>query len=86
MKDFKNVIKLTVGGILIFIFGLYMGSELDFTSLSSIEGYLYGANSATPSDATSGNATSSNATSGNATSGNAKVHSGGGGVYGKITI
>ncbi len=71
MKNYKNVIKLTVGGILIFIFGLYMGSELDFTSLSSIEGYLYGANTATPSDATSGDATSGNATSGNATSGNA---------------
>lgn len=71
MKKFNDVLKIAVGGVLIFVFGLYMGSELDFTSLSSIEGYLYGANNATPSDATSGNATSGNATSGNATSGNA---------------
>ena len=71
MKDYKNAIKLIFGGAVIFAFGLFMGSNLDFRSLSSIEGYLYGGTSATPSDATSGNATSGNATSGNATSGNA---------------
>lgn len=71
MKDYKNALKLIFGGAAIFAFGLLMGSNLDLRNLSSIEGYLYGGTSATPSDATSGNATSGNATSGNATSGNA---------------
>ncbi len=70
--DTKNIIKLFIGGLCIFVLGFYFGNVLDMSSFSSIEGYMYnGLNNATTSDATSSNATSSDATSGNATSSNA---------------
>ena len=78
MNEFKKkVTELIVSGIAIFAFGIFVGYQLKYGAISSIQGYLFNAASesnnqtATSSNATSSNATSSNATSSNATSSNA---------------
>ena len=65
--------KTIVGISLVFALGLFVGNNLDFSYLTSIQGFLYNSTreSTTDSKATSSNATSSNATSSNATSSNA---------------
>ena len=74
-KFLKNVaLKLTLGGLAIFVFGMFVGNQLDSCKIARIQGYLFnaiGTATATTSNATSTNATSSNATSSNATSSNA---------------
>ena len=70
--------KTIVGISLVFALGLFVGNNLDFSYLTSIQGFLYNStregttdSKATSTNATSTNATSTNATSSNATSSNA---------------
>ena len=78
------VLKFILGGIAIFVFGIFVGYQLDNNSLSSIQGFLFNAigeatdsnatdSNATDSNATDSNATDSNATNSNATNGNAEA-------------
>ena len=65
----NNALKFILGGIVIFIFGIFVGYQLDNNSITSIQGFLFNA----VGDATDSNATDSNATDSNATSGNAQA-------------
>ncbi len=80
----NNALKFILGGIVIFIFGIFVGYQLDNNSITSIQGFLFNAvgdatdsnatdSNATDSNATDSNATDSNATDSNATSGNAQA-------------
>lgn len=72
-KSFKkSVTKLIVGGVALFVFGIFIGYQLNNNSILSLQGFLFNALSeATDGNATDGNATDGNATDGNATDGNA---------------
>lgn len=73
----KQVVKVAIGCLAIFSFGIFIGYQLDNNMISSIQGYLFNAvanlngMSATDSNATNANATNSNATNSNATDANA---------------
>lgn len=68
----KKVLKFALSSITIFAFGIFVGYQLNFGSISSIHGFLFNSiGSATYGNATYGNATYGNATYGNATYGNA---------------
>ena len=68
----KNDIKITLGIVAIFVFGLFIGYQLNFGGIASIQGYLFNSiGYATTSNATNSNATNSNATNSNATNSNA---------------
>ena len=73
MNRFKNkIVKLTLSGIAIFIFGMFIGYQLNYGTIASIQGFLFNAAGfATDSNATDSNATDSNATNSNATNSNA---------------
>ena len=75
LEKFKgNVMKLTLGGIALFIFGIFIGIQLNSGAIDSIQGFLFNVtrnSSATNSNATKSNATNSNATNSNATNSNA---------------
>ena len=69
MNDYENkVLKYILSGIFIFVFGIFIGYQLDNNGIKSIQGYLL--NSLT--NATDSNATDSNATDANATNSNAE--------------
>lgn len=74
MKDkFKSkVMKLALSGVAIFVFGIFIGYQLNHGTIASIQGFLFNAAGwATDSNATDSNATDSNATNSNATNSNA---------------
>ncbi|MEG1141605.1 MAG: hypothetical protein RSE41_04015 [Clostridia bacterium] len=76
MKDSfkKSALKLILGGIGLFAFGIFVGYQLDSNSISSLQGFLFnslGDASATDPNATDANATDANATDANATDANA---------------
>lgn len=75
MDKFKSdVMKYTLGGIAIFVFGVFIGFQLNSGMIDSIQGFLFNVtrnSSATNSNATNSNATNSNATNSNATNSNA---------------
>lgn len=73
MDKFKGkVIKFAISGIAIFAIGIFVGYQLNYGTLSSIQGYLFNAaGEATDSNATDSNATNSNATNSNASDSNA---------------
>lgn len=65
MDKFKSkVIKLAVSGVAIFAVGIFVGYQLNYGTLSSIQGYLFNAaGEASDSNASDANASSSNASS-----------------------
>lgn len=67
----ESVLKIIIGGVAIFSFGIFVGYQLDNNSISSIQGFLFNAISGI--SATNTNATDSNATDSNATNSNAIV-------------
>lgn len=73
MEEFKSkVIKLAISGVMIFAIGIFVGYQLNYGTLASIQGYLFNAaGEATDANATDSNATDSNATDANATDANA---------------
>ena len=73
MEEFKSkVIKLAISGVMIFSIGIFVGYQLNYGTLASIQGYLFNAaGEATDANATDSNATDSNATDANATDANA---------------
>lgn len=73
MEEFKSkVIKLAISGVMIFAIGIFVGYQLNYGTLASIQGYLFNAaGEATDANATDSNATDSNATDSNATDANA---------------
>lgn len=75
MDKFKSkVIKLAVSGIAIFAVGIFVGYQLNYGTLSSIQGYLFNAaGEASDSNASNSNASDANASSSNASSANASA-------------
>ena len=73
MDKFKSkVIKLAVSGVAIFAFGIFIGYQLNYSTLSSIQGYLFNAaGEASDANASNSNASNSNASDANASSANA---------------
>lgn len=73
MDKFKSkVIKLAVSGVAIFAFGIFVGYQLNYGTLSSIQGYLFNAaGEASDSNASNSNASNSNASNSNASNSNA---------------
>lgn len=73
MDKFKSkVIKLAVSGVAIFAFGIFIGYQLNYGTLSSIQGYLFtAAGEASDSNASNSNASNSNASNSNASDSNA---------------
>ncbi len=73
MDKFKSkVIKLAVSGVAIFAVGIFVGYQLNYGTLSSIQGYLFNAaGEASDSNASNSNASDSNASDANASSANA---------------
>lgn len=73
MDKFKSkVIKLAVSGVAIFAFGIFIGYQLNYGTLSSIQGYLFNAaGEASDSNASNSNASNSNASNSNASNSNA---------------
>lgn len=73
MDKFKSkVIKLAVSGVAIFTVGIFVGYQLNYGTLSSIQGYLFNAaGEASDSNATNSNASNSNASNSNASDSNA---------------
>lgn len=73
MDKFKsNVIKLAVSGVVIFTVGIFVGYQLNYGTLSSIQGYLFNAaGEASDSNASNSNVSDSNASDSNASSSNA---------------
>ena len=70
MEEFKSkVIKLAISGVMIFAIGIFVGYQLNYGTLASIQGYLFNA----AGEATDANATDSNATDSNATDANASI-------------
>jgi len=75
MDKFKSkVIKLAVSGVAIFAIGIFVGYQLNYGTLSSIQGYLFNAaGEASDSNASNSNASNSNASNSNASSANASA-------------
>ncbi len=73
MDKFKSkVIKLAVSGVAIFAFGIFIGYQLNYGTLSSIQGYLFNAaGEASDLNASNSNASNSNASNSNASNSNA---------------
>ncbi len=73
MDKFKSkVIKLAVSGVTIFAIGIFVGYQLNYGTLSSIQGYLFNAaGEASDSNASNSNASNSNASDSNASDANA---------------
>ena len=73
MDKFKNnVIKLSLGGIAILVIGIFLGYQLNYSALSSIQGYLLSsADEASDSNASDSNASDANASDSNASDSNA---------------
>lgn len=73
MNKTKNkTLKITLGCIAIFFFGLFIGYQLNDGAISSIQGFLYNAAGwATDPNATDSNATDANASDANASDANA---------------
>lgn len=73
MEKFKsNVIKIAIGGVALFTFGIFVGYQLNFGAIASIQGYLFNAvGEATNSNASDSNASDSNASDSNASDANA---------------
>ena len=73
MDIFKNkVIKLAISGVALFAFGIFVGYQLNYGTISSIQGYLFNAaGEATDSNASNSNASNSNASNSNASDSNA---------------
>ena len=73
MEKFKKeILTFLIGGIAIFAFGIFIGHQLEYDSIFSIQGFLFNAiGDATDSNATDSNATDANATDANATDSNA---------------
>lgn len=73
MEKFKSkVIKLAVSGVAIFAIGIFVGYQLNYGTLSSIQGYLFNAaGEASDSNASNSNASNSNASNSNASDSNA---------------
>ena len=73
MDKFKSkVIKLAVSGVAIFAVGIFVGYQLNYGTLSSIQGYLFNAaGEASDSNASNSNASNSNASNSNASDSNA---------------
>ena len=73
MDKFKNkTYKLVLGGIGLFVLGIFSGYQLKSGKIFSIQGFLFNAAGyATDTNATNSNATNSNATNSNATNSNA---------------
>ena len=73
MDKFKSkVIKLAFSGVAIFAFGIFIGYQLNYGTLSSIQGYLFNAaGEASDSNASNSNASNSNASNSNASNSNA---------------
>ena len=68
MDKFKSkVIKLAISGVAIFVFGIFIGYQLNYGTLSSIQGYLFNA----AGEASDANASNSNASNCNASDANA---------------
>lgn len=71
-----SALKFILGGIAIFVFGIFVGYQLDNSAITQIQGFLFNAIgdvSATDTNATDTNATDSNATDSNATNSNAQA-------------
>ena len=73
MDKFKSkVIKLAISGVAIFSIGIFVGYQLNYGMLSSIQGYLFNAvGEASSSNASNSNASNSNASNSNASNSNA---------------
>lgn len=73
MDKFKSkVIKLAVSGVAIFAIGIFVGYQLNYGTLSSIQGYLFNAaGEASDSNASNSNASDTNASDSNASDSNA---------------
>ena len=73
MDKFKSkVIKFAISGVAIFAFGIFIGYQLNYGTLSSIQGYLFNAvGEASDANASNSNASNSNASNSNASSSNA---------------
>ena len=68
----KTVLKMVLGGISIFLVGVFAGYNLENNAIESIQGFLFNAAGfATDPNATDANATDANATDANATDANA---------------
>lgn len=65
-KDNKHV-KTVVGGVLLFVFGMLLGYQINFGALSNLSGYLFNA----VGDASGANASGANASGANASGANA---------------
>ena len=77
MNNYKShVLKLTLSGLAIFVFGIFIGYNINSGFIASIQGYLFtdvSHSTASNSNASTANASTSNASTSNASNSNAST-------------